>query len=77
MSHTISLKLFASLAKRAPENADAFPVAPGATVLELVRQLNIPLKEAKLVFINNRRVELDTVIQDGDRVGIFPPVGGG
>lgn len=77
MTHIINLKLFASLGRLAPENADTFPVAPGTTVSDLVRQLEIPPEEAKLFFINNRRVEMDTVINDGDRVGIFPPVGGG
>ena len=40
-------------------------------------ELNIPAKDAKLIFINNIRKEHDTLLQDGDRLGIFPPVGGG
>ena len=47
------------------------------TALELVRRLDIPLEEIKLVFVNGAAASLDTVLADGDRVGIFPPVGGG
>jgi molybdopterin converting factor small subunit len=29
------------------------------------------------VFVNGAAVSLDAALSDGDRVGIFPPVGGG
>ena len=77
MKHIITLKLFASIGRLTPENADAFPITPGTKVADLVRDLEIPPVEAKLIFINGRRVEQDAVLNDGDRVGIFPPVGGG
>ena len=41
------------------------------------RDLKIPEKDAKLIFINSVRKDRDTLLQDGDRLGIFPPVGGG
>ena len=31
----------------------------------------------KLVFINGRRATLNTILKDGDRLGVFPPIGGG
>lgn len=77
MTHHITIKLFATLRPYAPPNADRFPVPPGTTVADVVRELNIPVKDAKLIFINSIRKELDTPLQDGDRLGIFPPVGGG
>ncbi|GBC59500.1 molybdopterin synthase sulfur carrier subunit [Desulfonema ishimotonii] len=77
MSAYITVRLFATLSKLTPENSDHYPIAPGTTVRELARNLNIPEKDAKLLFINNRKATLDSEIQDGDRVGIFPPVGGG
>ena len=73
----IDLRCFATLAPLMPANAGAFPIAPGETALELVRRLDIPLEEIKLVFVNGAAASLDTVPADGDRVGIFPPVGGG
>ncbi|MGD9330530.1 MAG: MoaD/ThiS family protein [Desulfobacterales bacterium] len=73
----ITLRLFATLRSYAPEDADHYPVAPGTTVADVVRALKIPAKDAKLVFINSIRKEHATQLQDGDRLGIFPPVGGG
>jgi molybdopterin converting factor small subunit len=77
MTLHITIKLFATLRGYAPANTDRYAVAPGTTVADVVRDLNIPVKDAKLIFINSIRRELDTPLQDGDRLGIFPPVGGG
>lgn len=73
----IQLKLFATLRALTPDNADTYPIAPGTTVGDIVIQLEIPAKDAKLIFINGVRKPLDTPLADGDRLGIFPPVGGG
>lgn len=77
MTIHISLKLFASLAPRMPENPDRFAVSPGATAGEVLSSLGITEDDAKLVFVNNRRAELTSVLKEGDRLGVFPPVGGG
>jgi molybdopterin converting factor small subunit len=77
MNETISLKLFATLAKRTPPDSDRYPIAAGTTVQDIVSQLNISEGEAKLIFVNNKRALLTSVLSDGDRLGIFPPVGGG
>lgn len=77
MSIHVTIKLFATLRSYIPENADRYAVAPGTTVADVVRDLDIPVKDAKLIFINSIRRDLDTALQDGDRLGIFPPVGGG
>ena len=77
MNETISLKLFATLAKRMPSDAERYPIAPGTTVRDIVSRLEIREGEAKLIFVNNKRALLTSVLRDGDRLGIFPPVGGG
>ena len=74
---TIDLRLFASLARLMPPDATRFPISAGITIRQLIEQFQIPLAEAKLVFINGVRKELDTPLTGGERVGIFPPVGGG
>ena len=73
----IEIKCFATLAKFLPENGDDYPVDPGETVLSLIRKLGIPEKDVTIVFVNNLRSPVETEISDGDRVGLFPPVGGG
>ena len=77
MPNYITLKLFATLRTYLPDTAEAYPVFPGMMVKDLMEQLDIPEKKAKLIFINGRKAEPETALKDGDRVGIFPPVGGG
>ena len=78
MSHqTIELKLFAVLTAHTPSNADYYPIEPGMTVEQLVGNLEIPEELAKLVFVNGRKADLTDTLNAGDRVGIFPPIGGG
>ena len=73
----IELKCYATLAPLTPPNAGAFPIRPGETILELVTRLSIPEEEIKIVFVNGISAGLDKPLADGDRVGVFPPVGGG
>ena len=49
----------------------------GSTVGDLIGQLSLPEAEVKVVFVNALYRESDHVLDDGDEVGIFPPVGGG
>ena len=74
---SIELKCYATLAPLTPGNANALPIHAGETVLELLTRLSIPKDEIKIVFVNGVTVELDRPLADGDRVGVFPPVGGG
>ncbi len=78
MSGHISVKLFATLSNLTPETSDHYPIEPGVTtVMDIIHALDVPEEDAKLIFINNKKGEKDSVLRDGDRVGIFPPVGGG
>jgi len=73
----IQLKLFAALTPLSPENADRVPVSPGTSVKELLERLDVPIAKAHLIFINGVKRSLDTRLNGGERVGIFPPVAGG
>ncbi len=45
---------------------------------DLVQKLGLPTGEIAIVVVNGQAVELDqTRIADGDRVELYPPVGGG
>ncbi len=77
MTIHIQIKLFATLLEKLPDNADYFPVADGTTVADLTEMLAIDRKDAKLIFINGRKGMIDAILAEGDRVGLFPPVGGG
>jgi molybdopterin converting factor small subunit len=77
MDAHISVKLFATLSKFTPDSSDNYPVSSGTSVRELLKILGVSEKDAKLIFINNKKGELASSLKDGDRVGIFPPIGGG
>lgn len=74
---SINLNLFATLRPLLPGAPCDVELPDQTTVQDLVDRMNIPGDEVKLIFINGRRCELSAVLADGDRVGIFPPVGGG
>jgi len=77
MTETIDLRLFATLQKFTPENSDAFVIRPNATIREVLEQIGVPIEKAKLIFVNGLKKDLDVKLGGGERVGIFPPVGGG
>ena len=77
MNGCIDLKLFATLRRFLPEDAERYPVGPGLKVGDLVARLGIRQKDAKLIFIDGKKGSLDSMLTGGERVGIFPPVGGG
>ncbi|HKL00137.1 MAG TPA: MoaD/ThiS family protein [Desulfotignum sp.] len=73
----IDIKLFVTLAAYAPENAGNYTVQASTTVEMLIKELNIPEDTVKLIFVNGRKQDASYMLQSGDRVGLFPPVGGG
>lgn len=76
-THSIQLKLFADLRRFMPAGGEELPVEPGTTVRDLLHRLALPEEKAKLIFINGAQADLASILQGGERVGIFPPVGGG
>jgi molybdopterin synthase sulfur carrier subunit len=77
MQSHIQIKLFASLKEFMPAAAENYAIETGTTVRTLLQQLDIPEDKIKLVFIDSVRAELTSTLKGGERVGIFPPVGGG
>ncbi|MCK4988547.1 MAG: MoaD/ThiS family protein [Desulfobacterales bacterium] len=77
MESHIQIKLFATLQRFMPASAENFAIKTGTTIGTLLQQLDIPEDKAKLIFIDGLKAELTTVLIGGERIGIFPPVGGG
>lgn len=77
MTFTIELKLYATLQAYAPVDAASYPVEAGTSIGEIVEALNIPRDQVKLIFLNGVKCEPETPVNENDRIGIFPPVGGG
>jgi sulfur carrier protein ThiS len=77
MDATIQLKLFATLQALRPPGDEAYPIRPGTPIRDLLRALGIEESQAKLIFVNGVQARPEDTLQGGERVGIFPPVGGG
>lgn len=48
-----------------------------SSLLDLARNLGLPVEDIKIAMLNGRRVDLNSPVSDGDRVAFFPAVGGG
>ncbi len=75
----VDLKCFSSLVN--PDSCDfresqTYRLTDGQTVEDLVEKAGIEKNDVKIAFVNSKIVEFDTVLADGDRVGLAPAVGG-
>ena len=77
MDSFIQLELLMTLKQYQPDSYPQYPIAPGVKVRQLLEQLGIPEYEVNLVFINGIKENLDSTLEGGERVALFPPLGGG
>lgn len=77
----IEIHLYASLAKYLPadaKNKTCSKELPNHwTISDLIKAMGVPDRSVKLIFLNGVHAHRSTELKDGDRVGLFPPVGGG
>jgi molybdopterin converting factor small subunit len=78
---TVQVELFATLRRQFPDlglgEALEVQLSDGATVAQLVKHLQLPKEQVKLVFVNNTIQGGDYPLSNGDEVGVFPALGGG
>lgn len=75
----IKLKCFSKLTD--PEKCDyrestSYDISEGQTVEDLLGQVGIDKKNVKVAFLNSKIASFNTVLSDGDQIGLAPPVGG-
>ncbi len=75
----IEVRLFATLAPRSRQGKRRFEVepAPGLTVRDVVHREGLAPADIQIVMRNGSHAKMDSELEDGDRIGLFPPVGGG
>ena len=73
----IDLKLFVTLSKYLPKDSECLEIPEETTIEKLISDLGIPGDLVKLIFINGKRQDRKYRLKNNDRVGLFPPVGGG
>jgi len=77
MVKQIQLELQTTLKRFFPGTHESYVIEPGLRVRDLLAQLGIPEHEVNLVFIDGGLANLDTTINGGERVVLYPPLGGG
>ncbi len=79
--NTVEVRLFATLRKyhTSPGNSEAMVVElDDKTQLgNLLDKLKVPKEEVTVIMVNGRREKESYLLQEGDRIGIFPLIGGG
>lgn len=77
----ITVKLFAGLEVNLPEGVSGrqaeLDYPAGTKVGQVLDDLKISGDKAKLVLVNGRHAPFDRVLQENDKLVVFPPVGGG
>ncbi|HWR09785.1 MoaD/ThiS family protein [Sporomusa sp.] len=76
----VEVRLYATLRRYAPSSpygVITVDVPAGSSVLDLVKKIEINPTEIHLIMVNGIGCEFDQIVSNGDRVGLFPPVGGG
>lgn len=72
----IKVRLFATL--REGRGKEVFvEVPPGSEVDMVINMLEIADEDVSILMVNGRDVLRNRVLEPGDYVSIFPPVGGG
>ena len=75
----VNVKVGSTFSKYTENLADGkATVKEEATVRDLVKEVTLPLKLVRLIFINGKQGELESVLSEGDTVFFLPPaIGGG
>lgn len=73
----IELKLFVTLSEYLPESGEHVEILENSNLNDLISFLDIPDDSVKLIFVNGKMQNRNYILAHNDRVGLFPPVGGG
>ena len=77
----LEIRLYATLRQYAPPEANAgvflLDLPAGKTVNDLAEMIGIHPEKVHMRMVNGVGVTGSHVLNDRDRVGLFPPVGGG
>ena len=58
------------------KDSTSYDLGDAQTVEDLIGRAGVDKENVKIAFLNNKIVEFDTVLSDGDQVGLSPSVGG-
>ncbi len=75
---SVTVKFFATLRKYGPEK-ETLSIPENSEIKLLFDKYHIPKEERSAIILVNGRPhkDLNTVLENGDLISIFPPIGGG
>lgn len=73
----VRLHLYAGLRALVPDCPEEIPLTESIPLGVFLERLGIPAEKIHLVFVDGKRSELSLPLRGGERIGVFPPVGGG
>ncbi len=78
---TVEVRLYATLQKYHPSLGIGEPLGitldDKARLGNLFSELKIPKEEIKVALVNGKWEEESYLLENGDRIGLFSPIGGG
>jgi len=72
----VEVRLFANF-RKGREKKQTIQLKEGAIIRDLLEIVNIPEEEVSILLQNGKYGPADRVLNDGDIIAVFPPVGGG
>ena len=72
----VEVRLFATFGE-GREKKQKIKINENTTILDIINILNIDENEVAIMLLNGRDGNSDRMLNDGDVISIFPPVGGG
>ncbi len=72
----VKVKLFATL-REGRFKEQKIELRDDSRVIDIINQYHIPLQEVAICLVNGRHAESEHLLNNGDTVSLFPPVGGG
>ena len=72
----VEVRLFATF-REGREKKQKIKINENTTILDIIKILNIDENEVAIMLLNGRDGNSDRMLNDGDVISLFPPVGGG
>jgi sulfur carrier protein ThiS len=77
----VEVRVFSGLEKFLPHKrfGEPLPVElpEGGTIRDLLQKTGIPEDQVFTILVDGKHQSLDHAVGDGERISLFPPVGGG
>ncbi|MHA1286748.1 MAG: MoaD/ThiS family protein [Candidatus Thorarchaeota archaeon] len=73
----ISVRLYGELKERIEDDKTILELAPNSDIHRILSLLNLQLEEVVITLVNGKAKSLDYILENDDRIDIFPPLKGG